>query len=357
MPDMDESEYDELVAHPEYDGGAAERYVRNLSKLKMVAPPGEHFAYSNIAYNVLGHLIAKTSGQTFETYMVENVLGPSGMPESTFYYPDVPPERLVLPHLRVPEMTINPIYPYHRADAPASFLHTTAVEMCHWAMTSLNRGVYSQQHILNPASYELMWTPVAKRDVPPWREEMGLGWSLGHFMGRWVVGHGGGGFGWTCLLALLPETHQAVIVMSNEQSSAHERAMEAALHTLFGEEPQAGTVSWMIPIAEALHEGGIRAAYKRYCEIRDDPDIYLDEFELTPLYYQLMSAGKLDLAEDMLQLNIHVFPEHMRSYLLLANYHLARNDRKNAINILSKALEVSPGNKAVMDKLKEIQEH
>jgi CubicO group peptidase (beta-lactamase class C family) len=357
VPDMDEREYDELVAHPEYDEGAVERYVRNLSKLKMVAPPGERFAYSNITYNVLGDLIAKTSGQTFETYMVENVLSPSGMPESTFYYPDVPPERLVLPHLRVPGMTVNPIYPYHRADAPASFLHTTAVEMCHWAIINLNRGEYSQQLILNPASYELMWTPVAKRNVPPWREEMGAGWSLGHFMGRRVVGHGGGGFGWTCLLSLLPETHQAVIVLSNEQSSAHERAMEAAIHTLFGEEPQAGTVSWMIPIAEALDEGGIGAAYKRYGEIRDDPDVYFDEFELTQLYYQLMSAGKLNLAEDVLQLNIHVFPEYMQSYILLANYHLARSDRKKAINILSKALEVSPENKAVMDKLKKIQEY
>ena len=356
MPDMDEREYDELVAHPEYDEAAIEHYVRNIYNLKMIAPPGERFAYSNIAYNVLGDLIAKTSGQAFETYMVENILTPSGMPESTFYYPDVPSERLVWPHLRVPGMTINPIYPYHRADAPASFLHTTAAEMCHWAITNLNRGVHSRQRILNPARYELMWTPVATRDVPPWREDMGLGWSLGHFMGHWVVGHGGGGFGWTCLLALLPETHQAVIVLSNEQSSAHERAMEAAIRTLFGKEPQAGTVSWMIPIAEALDEGGIRAAYERYREIRDDPDVYFNEFELTQLYYQLMSADKLDLAEDVLQLNIHVFPQYMQSYLLLANYYLARNDRKKAINILSKALDVSAGNNAVMDRLKKIQE-
>jgi CubicO group peptidase (beta-lactamase class C family) len=356
MPDMDESEYDKLVAQPEYDEGAAERYVRNLCGLKMAAAPMERFAYSNIAYNVLGDLIAKISGQTFETYMVENVLYPSGMPESTFYYPDVPHERLAVPHLRAPGMIVNPIYPYHRADAPASFLHTTAVEMCHWAITNLNHGVYCGERILNPPSYDLMWTPVVKRGVPPWREEMGLGWSLGHFEGKRVVGHGGGGFGWTCLLTLLPNTNQAVIVLSNEQSAAHERAMEAAMHTLFGEEPQAGTVSWMIPIAKALEEGGTRAAYKRYEEIRDDPDYYFDEYELTSLYYQLMSAGKLALAEDVLELNIHVFPEHTRSYLLLAKYHHAKDDHKKAEAVLIKALEVSPGNKAVIDKLVKIRE-
>jgi CubicO group peptidase (beta-lactamase class C family) len=356
IPDMDESEYDELVAHPEYDEGAAERYVRSLSKRKMITDPGERFAYSNIAYNVLGDLIAKITRMTFENYMVENILRPSGMPESTFYFPDVPHERLAIPHLRVPGISVNHIYPYHRADAPSSFLHTTAVEMCHWAITNLNRGEYSGKHILNPASYELMWTPVAKRDVPPWREEMGLGWSLGHFKGRQVAGHGGGGFGWTCLLTLLPEAHQAVIVLSNEQSSAHELAMEAAVLTLFGEEPQAGKISWMIPIAQALENGGFQAAYDRYEEIRDNPDYFFDEYELTSLYYQCMSAGRLDLAGEVLELNIHVFPAYLGSYLLLSKHHLGRNDRKKTKFILNKALEVSPGNKAIVDRLEKIQE-
>jgi CubicO group peptidase (beta-lactamase class C family) len=175
MPDMDENEYDDLIANPEYDEGAVERYVRGLSNRKMVAAPGERFAYSNIAYNVLGDLISKISGQTFESYMKENILSPSGMPESTFYFPEVPRERLAVPHLRAPGMMVNPVYPYHRADAPASFLHTTVIEMCHWAIINLNHGVFHKNRILNPASYDLMWTPIVRRDNPPWREAMGLG--------------------------------------------------------------------------------------------------------------------------------------------------------------------------------------
>ena len=38
-------------------------------------------------------------------------------------------------------MIVNPVYPYHRADAPASFLHTTVMDMCHWGITCLNGGV------------------------------------------------------------------------------------------------------------------------------------------------------------------------------------------------------------------------
>ena len=45
---------------------ALERYVRSLSCEKLISAPGERFAYSNMAYEVLGAMIACVSGQTFE---------------------------------------------------------------------------------------------------------------------------------------------------------------------------------------------------------------------------------------------------------------------------------------------------
>ena len=144
MPDIDESEYDEMVAHPDWDDGAAERFVRGLSMKKLLANPGERFSYSNIAYNVLGDIIAKVSGKSFEIYMQEHILIPSGMTNSTFSLIDISPDFLAVPHLRTPEMSVNAIYPYHRADAPASFLHSTILDMCHWGITCLKSGKLSQ---------------------------------------------------------------------------------------------------------------------------------------------------------------------------------------------------------------------
>jgi CubicO group peptidase (beta-lactamase class C family) len=161
MPDFTEHEYDELVTHPEVDEGSSERLVRSLGKRKMIAAPGEHFAYSNIGYNVLGDLIAKLSGQTFEAYMKEQILIPAGMLESTFFYPEVKPARLAVPYLRSPEMIVNPMYPYHRADAPASFLHSSVIEMCHGASPALTRGftrdsASSIQQVLNKCGHPLL---------------------------------------------------------------------------------------------------------------------------------------------------------------------------------------------------------
>jgi len=351
MPDMDEDEYNELVAHPEYDEGAAERYVRALSARKMIAAPGERFAYSNIAYNVLGFLISRISGQPFEAFMQERIMRPAGMPDSTFLPSDVHRHRLVVPHLRVPQMIVNPIFPYHRADAPASFLHSSVTEMCHWAITCLKRGMYNQQRILTPASYDLMWTPAAKRGSPPFREEMGLGWTLGHFEGVRTVGHGGGGFGWTCFLALLPEIDAGMIILCNDESSAHDMALQAVLCAMLGQEPQPGAVSWMVPISQALQIGGIQAAYARYAEIKDDPDYFKDDYELISLVYQMMSVQRFELALEILELNLKVFPKSLGSLVIQARISLKLGHREQAEQILRHALTIAPESITVTNML------
>jgi len=356
MPDFDEVEYMEFVAHPEVDEGAAERFVRSLSGRSLVHAPGEKFFYSNIGYNVLGDLIAKTSGQTFEAYMQANVLLPAGMPDSTFLPADANRQQLAMPHLRAPGMMVNPSHPYHRADAPSSFLHATVPDMCQWAVTSLNRGVHEGKRILSSASYDRMWTPVARRGSPPFREEMGLGWNLGHFEGTLTVGHGGAGFGWSCFLFLMPGKSRAAIVLCNEESSAQERVTLAVARTMLDLEPHAGTVSMMVPICKAMQAGGMQAARARYSEIKGNSDEYfLNQYQLIDAMLQFVSAGRLEAAIDLLNLNLEIFPESADSYTSLASLHFQKGDRSTAEAAVRKALSLQPDDVFAIEWLARIQ--
>lgn len=359
MPDIYESEYDDMVAHPECDEGTAERFVRGLSNNKLIANPGERFSYSNIAYNALEDLIAKISGKPFEATMREQILIPSGMPNSDFLLADLLPDLLAVPHLRTPEMSVNPLHhPYHRADAPSSFLYATILDMCHWGITCLHRGTYLGQSILSPASYDMMWTPIAEwgGSRPAVYEDMGLGWTLGHFKGANIVSHGGMGFGWSAFFLILPE-HNRAAVLCNEESFARNRIVRAVADTLVDQVPQANTVSWMVPISRALKEGGIQAAYARYEEIKasGDEEYYIDEDDLLNLVIQLTSAKKLDLAIDVLGLNIHVYPEYVASYLRLARIYLQKGENTLAKASLLKTLAIEPDNAAAAELLPLVQ--
>jgi CubicO group peptidase (beta-lactamase class C family) len=279
--------------------------------------------------------------------MLEQILIPSGMANSTFRWTDVPTHLLAWPHLRSPEMRVNPSYPYHRADAPASSLHTTVVDLCHWGMTGLNRGSYLGQRILSCAGYDLMWTAVAERGKlrPSIYEEMGLGWTLGHYKDVKTVSHGGGGFGGTAFLLILPEKNKAAVILCNEESNAHFRAVRAIADTLLDQKPQANTVSWMVPISRALAEGGMDAAYARYAEIKAREDeYYFGEDDLLDLSLQLFTANKIDLAIAVLGFNIDIFPQYIESYLEQAKLYLRKGEIGQAKQSLLKALALDPDN-------------
>lgn len=318
LPDSDEAEYDRLVANPEFDDKAPERLMHSLASRRMIADPGERFAYSNIGYDLLGVLIARVSGQTFEDYLLSHVLRPAGMPASALSHLEIPPNRLAVPHLRTPAMIVNPVYPYHRADTPASFLHSSVLEMGNWAIACLSSAAGHGPGLLSPASFEQMWTPMAERGGPPFYEHHGLGWVLGHYEGFKTVSHGGGGFGWTAFFTILPEKNSAAVILCNEESSARSRTLRAAVNVLLGLQPEVGSVSWMVPICQALAQGGIQAARACYAEIKDDPAYFFDDYDLVSLVYQLQSVQKFELVIQVLEFNLEVFPNHAESQRMLA---------------------------------------
>jgi len=251
------------------------------------------------------------------------------MPNSTFLPSEIPARLRVMPHLHSPALKVNPGSYYHRADAPASSLHTSVEDLCHWASTSLNRGVYAGQRLLSAAGYEQMWTAAAKRgSAPSLYEEAGLGWTLGHYKEAKTVSHGGAGFGSTAFLLLLPELNCAGVVLCNEEVNAHMPVVRALADTLLGQTPQAGRVSWLVPISQALAAGGVEAAYARIPEIRARADeFYIGEYDLFDLAQDLVTAQELDLAIEVLGINIHVFPEHADTYAEQAKLQWLKGQR------------------------------
>ncbi len=50
-----------------------------IENLPLTYPPGQHWAYSNFGYCVLGRVIEQVTGQPYETYVQANILAPCGI--------------------------------------------------------------------------------------------------------------------------------------------------------------------------------------------------------------------------------------------------------------------------------------
>src|SRR5262249_37593023 len=56
--------------------------IENLNRQGLDFPPGEHFAYSNCGYDVVGAVVARVSGMSYARFMDERLFRPLGMASS-----------------------------------------------------------------------------------------------------------------------------------------------------------------------------------------------------------------------------------------------------------------------------------
>jgi len=230
MPDVEDYEW----STPVYDEGALERYVCSLADRQLVHPPGETYRYSNMAFECLGDIIAKVSGLTFADYVQQKILDPCAMTASTFLKPEHLPEGWAAPHLRTLATFTWAGYPYNRMHGPSSTLHSSALDMCRWAEANLNRGVRSDQRILEGSSYDELWRPQSEGGE---YGQVGLSWFISTFEEERLIHHGGGDVGFNTQLMLLPERKTAVIVLCNFIPAPVRSLADAALQAALGGEP------------------------------------------------------------------------------------------------------------------------
>ncbi|MBN1148269.1 MAG: beta-lactamase family protein [Anaerolineales bacterium] len=291
MPDEDDYEW----YRPQYDDSALERYVRSLSTEKLLSEPGEKYAYSNIAFECLGDVIAKLSGMSFDDYVEKHILKPAGMVESSFLMPEHLPANWASPHVRALSNIAWDKYPYNRRHGPSSTLHSNALEMCNWAITNLNRGNFAGRKILDPSAYDLLWKPWAEADQDD-GEWVGLSWFISEYKGERIIQHGGGDTGFRTHFVLLPERQAAAIVLCNTIPAPVEAVAHSALDILLGDQPGPLAPYASVLVYKTLVEQGLDSAVAQWDSLKADHAAEHD-FGISQ-FYSLYIAIDLELVEE-----------------------------------------------------------
>jgi len=224
MPDVKDYEWNK----PQDDEAALERYIRSLKGEKLLWNPGSRFAYSNIGFEILGDVIAKVSGMSFDDYIERRILNPVGMSSSTLLLKRADPKRIANGYTqsRSVKQGDSPLvavaaYPYNRPHNPSSGLLSSINDMARWAMVNLNRGELDGQRILKSSTYDLMWKPAAEVEFcrgGPCRKPgsaVGISWFLEEKDGRLIVSHGGGDDGFISAFILIPSRKFAFVMMTS----------------------------------------------------------------------------------------------------------------------------------------------
>jgi CubicO group peptidase (beta-lactamase class C family) len=186
---------------------------RVISRYPPTFPAGTMQIYSNTGYWLLGRIVEKASGVTYEEYVEKRIFSPLGMSRSMYCDSSKQvPNRATGYAIRngassrVPDIV-------HTGTYAAGAICSTAGEMITWVQ-ALHGG-----KVLSPRSYAELIAPAKLNDGTPLRYGMGTTVAEDSH-GLRYLGHNGGGFGFSSEVRWYPDARLAVVVLTNSEPDA-----------------------------------------------------------------------------------------------------------------------------------------
>lgn len=253
----------------------AEKLVGRFRDKPLDFEPGEKWSYSNSGYVLLGYLIEKISGGSYEKFVQENIFTPLGMKDSGYDSNSAIITHRAAGYAPGANGPVNAGFIHMSVPHGAGGLYSTTEDLLRW-----EQGLFGGK-LLSAASLQKMTTP--------FKDDYAFGLQVHTSHGHKTIDHGGGIEGFNTFLAYYQESKITVIALANLNG------------------PAVGEISGKL--ATLAHGETIQLASERK-EITISPKIletYVGTYELRPgvnimitlagdqLITQLSGQGKLPL--------------------------------------------------------------
>lgn len=177
--------------------------------------PGERFLYNNSAYFLLGYIIEKASGLTYQQFLEDNIFKPLQMNNS--YYGS---HKRVIPNRAAGYQNqdgfTNAEYLSLTQPYSAGSIMSNVDDMLKW------QNAIRDNKLVKAGSIQLAFKGYSTNDNKPFH--YGYGWGVNEINGAPTLEHGGGIFGYTTNGIWLPGQDVYVIMLTNRDDIGPEDA-------------------------------------------------------------------------------------------------------------------------------------
>jgi CubicO group peptidase (beta-lactamase class C family) len=239
--------------------------------------PGEKWSYSNSGYFLLGVIVEKVSGESYESFLQKNIFGPLGLAATGYdHFETILPNRAT-GYSMAKGKIINSSFLDMSQPYSAGSLYSTVDDLFRW-----NEALFGGK-VLSAKSLEAMTTPV--------KNNYGYGLGVSAISGRKSVSHGGGINGFSTNLLRFPEEKVTIVVLRNADYGipAPGKITQDLAAILFGEKYEIPA-----PLAEVKVDPKILDAYAGRYEMGPNFIITISK-EGDGLTAQATNQPKLDL--------------------------------------------------------------
>lgn len=234
---------------------AIAKFVELLVDMPQIFPPGTMFSYNNAGYIVLGLLVERLRGTTWQQALVERIATPLGLERVSPSPYEAILHRAAVGHVGPDEngvQTPAPFWAMARSNEPAgSMLAMTARDLAGFARMHLAGGIAADGDVvLSAESAAAMRTPqVHLPRVTGMGSAWGLGWEIDREGDSALYGHDGNTVGQSSYLRIAPDAGVAVVMLTNggDGMGLFHDVVDELLRELAGE----GLPDWPAPPTDA----------------------------------------------------------------------------------------------------------
>jgi CubicO group peptidase (beta-lactamase class C family) len=200
---------------------AIEKFVALLADMPQTFAPGFMFSYNNAGYIVLGLLVERLRGKSWEQALIEHIAAPLGLQRVSPSPYEAILHRAAVGHMAPGDdgiATAAPLWAMARSNEPAgSMLAMTARDLAGFARMHLAGGTAPDgTSVLSPSAVEAMRTtgirlPVITGLGAAW----GLGWEIDRDDDVRLHGHDGNTIGQASYLRIAQDAQVAIVLLTN----------------------------------------------------------------------------------------------------------------------------------------------
>jgi serine-type D-Ala-D-Ala carboxypeptidase/endopeptidase len=272
-----------------YADYSPEQMYQFLSSYQLTRDIGSKYEYSNLGGGLLGHVLARRTGMSYEQLVQTRILGPLGMKSSGITLSASMKARLAVGHNSSLEPVANWDLP---TLAGAGALRSTADDMLDFLTANLG---YTKTPLASAMAAQL----AVRRPTGEPGLEIALGWHVLTSHDHEIVWHNGGTGGYRTYMAYDLKRRIGVVVLSNTSTTVG--VDDIGLHLMDGG----------VPLAQMP---------KQHTEIAVDPKVlaeYVGTYQLTPAFAIAITLedGKLS-AEATGQPKFPIFAESPAKFFL-----------------------------------------
>jgi CubicO group peptidase (beta-lactamase class C family) len=200
-------------------GDFLEKVLKPVSKEELLAyfmkdeydfNPGERYQYNNSGYFLLGYIIEKVSGKTYDVYLKETFFDPIRMNNTGVYTSTLKLEQEATGLTKEKNQYKAAMNWDMSWAGGAGALYSTVEDLFKWNEAVFNGKVLSKQ------SLDAAFTPVLLNNGNlPDGTKYGYGWLMDSYRGQDFIGHSGGLHGFVSQLARYPKENLTVVILTN----------------------------------------------------------------------------------------------------------------------------------------------